>query len=135
MYVYIYIYICAYTHIYVYIYIYIYICIYVYIFMYVYIYIHTYIHAYIHAYIHTYIHTYIHIGLKIGGFASPNVYHFWSKYESLWPAHSQYLWITANQFGRLRITFTNGFAKNLLLVLTSFLVKFYAIRKNSANKL
>ena len=40
----------------------------------------------------------IYLGLEIGGLASPNANHFWSKSESLWSTDSQYFWVTVNQF-------------------------------------
>ena len=80
-------------------------------------------------------------GLEKGSFASPNANHFRGRptgynCESHWTTDSQYFWVNADTFGRLRIAFINGFTKRyffLFLVVIPFLSKFYTIRSKSAN--
>ena len=82
-----------------------------------------------------YVSIHTHTGLEKGGFASPNVNYFWGNCESLWPTNSQYFLVTANHFGRLRITLANESAKRPFFDPHSILEKFYALRSNNENKL
>ena len=87
----------------------------------------TYLNIYTYTiFIHKYIYIYIHTGLEIGGFASPNANLSWVNCESLWPSDlPKFFWQCESLLADYESLFKWIRKKNIFLVLTSFLSKFY----------